>query len=243
MKLRYLILLLLVAVPAKATTVATGKSNYAVATHTDCVPNGGGVTSGNYEVIGVQVSSSNAASIASTRVPTWTQAYAIVDSISYYYWYGPATSSGAETITVTLASGTGLIGSGCGEWTSHFNVKSAGSYFAMFPLVAKITVATNSDIVVWASSNLGNPLISAPFTTEQSIMNGGTTFTVLSDYVAPSAGTYTIATNGAASPVFVVAFCSGSCVTSSPSSQIVRRNGNEKNLNKRRVVAVSQRAR
>ena len=223
MPIKIISLLLLLTAPATwATTVSTGKSDYATTTHTSCVPNVGGVTIGNYEVMGVQAASTHTASIASTRVPVWTLAQ-LADpggAIQYYYWYGPATSSGAETITVTLADGaTGNIGSACGEYTTHFNVTAAGAYFDQYPLTAIIAVGAGSDLVAWTTSNTGGPTISAPYITEQSIKDGGTTYTILADYVAPSAGSYTVPSGVLSSPVFVVGFC---CSGSRHKSQIIR---------------------
>lgn len=212
------VLFLLWCAPARSTYVNSGKSDFANAASTACVPNGGGVTAGNYEVIGIQANGSSGAitvGITSPRVTTW-----VVDQNDdgtgdrRMLAHGLVTSSGAETITATRISGTGLTGSACGEYTSNFNVTTAS------PSSGSIQASTGSDVVTFISNPITDVSIGAPFTQRQFIQFGGTHFAVFGDLNAGSTAVYT-ATPAPPSAVYLVALCLG-CGGVKHHAQVIR---------------------
>ena len=183
--------------PAQATYVSSGKQNFATAGSTSCVPNAGGVTAGNREVIFVQANTSTSVTIASTRVVTWTLDQSISNiggTVLIYMWSGVPISNGAETITVSFTSGTALIGSACGEWTSN-TVDTGNSSLAA--TVAMTSGQAVEDIVAGGTSGVGGTTLSAPFTQRQVINFSGTDYVAFGDLATSSTGTYTASFGGA----------------------------------------------
>jgi hypothetical protein len=177
------LLLVLCCAPARATYGNSGKQDFATAASTICVPNSGGVTAGDTEVMAVQSNSVTAVTVASTRVTTWMLDQS--DCCNHYLWHGVVTSSGAESITATLASGTAVIGSACAEYTAPFNETSSSG---------TINASAGSDVVAFASACCAAISTNAPFTQRQTINLGATPFAALADDNA-GAGSY--------SPTFV----------------------------------------
>lgn len=188
--------ILLASAQAQATYVASGKQNFAIAGSTACVPNGGGVTAGNREVIFVQANTSTSVTIASTRVVTWTLDQSIPNvgsTVLIYMWSGVPVSNGAETITVSFTSGTALIGSACGEYTSN-TVDTGNS--SLLATVAMTSTQAVEDIVAGGTSGVGGTTLSAPFTQRQVISYLGTDYVAFGDRTTSSTGTYTASFGG-----------------------------------------------
>lgn len=184
--IKLLAIILFFASAARGTYVDSGKSDFAFATSTTCVPNGSGVTIGNSIVIAVQSNDIAALSItASSKVTTWVLDQFVISSVSFYMWHGVVTSAGVESVTVTKASGTDLIGSACGEWTSSFNSSGMGTGSA------STTGILGHDVVAFASSGGGGIAVTSPFTLRQNIDVVGTHYALLADASAGSSGTYT----------------------------------------------------
>jgi hypothetical protein len=194
-------------VSAQANYVNSGKSNFATAASTSCVPNGGGVTSGNNIVIGVQRNTATSVTIASTRVPVWTLDTTGCCNVDLYH--GVATSSGAETIVATFTSGTALIGSVCGEYTTpSFNTSS---FTGTVSSLSGDVIAVGTACCFAISTN-------APFTQRQAAASGGTDFLALADYLPGAPGTYTVSWNNAVNG-YMLAFVSAKKVHH---SQLIR---------------------
>lgn len=186
--IKLLAIILFFASAARGTYVNSGKSDFAFASSTTCAPNGSGVTIGNSIVIAVQSNDIAALSItASSKVTTWVLDQFVISSVSFYMWHGVVTSAGVESVTVTKASGTDLIGSACGEWSSLFNATAMGTGSA------NTTGISGSDVVAFASSGGGGIAVTSPFTLRQNIDVGGTHFALLADVSVSPSGTYTAA--------------------------------------------------
>jgi hypothetical protein len=180
-----LLSLILLCVPSSslAAYVNSAVGSTGTATSTTCSPNGGGVTAGDIEVMVAWQNVGSWSGISSTRVTTWTQDY---NNSNLSYWHGVATSSGAETITVTLPSDS--VGSVCGEWsTTTLNVTNANAT----TVVSVTTTKAVTDLVLGASSNGSTVTLSAPFTQRQNLTIGASTHLVLGDSQQTSTGTYT----------------------------------------------------
>ena len=130
--------------------------------------------------------------ISSIRVTTWNN---VTNAGTNAYWYGTVTSSGAETISVTLSSN--LVTSVCGEYsTNTFDTSVTGSATS----VNITTTKPNADIVCTAGGGLSMP----PFTGIMNLRETGTLQTgpngklLLGDVNESTAGTYACSTTGAA---------------------------------------------
>lgn len=220
-KILPLILLACIGVyPARATYVNSGKSDFAGAANTQCVPNSGGVTSGNTIYVGVQANSATSVTISSARVPTWVLDRHAGSTINQFLWHGVATSSGADTVTVAFSSGTALIGSACGEYTVAPNLSSLnapGSSFGTIP------ASTGSNVIAFGCSSFALTGLNAPFTQRQVIQNTGVTFCAFGDQNAASTATYTatFTDGGSGTQVFMDSLCTG-CAGTRHFAQVIK---------------------
>lgn len=189
--------LLLACGPAGATYVSSGHQDFVGGTSTTtCNPNAGGVTAGNYEVMFVQANGSTSGTVSSTRVPSWTLKESAPSTI--YIFIGIATSSGAESITFTWSSSSGLTGSACGEYTTQFNASHQGG--------ASDTIAASSgDVVAVSTSGGGGIAAVSPLVHREYISIGATHYAELADQPVGSPGNYTSTFTNALN-VFSVAF-------------------------------------
>jgi hypothetical protein len=140
----------------------------------------GSVTSGDIEVAGM--SAVTVSSIASTRVSSWILGASTNHSLFYY---GVATSSGAETVTITMPGSAG-INLVCGEWNTsildQLNLQNPGN-----TAVITTTHAISDLVCLGAGGAGGGVSMNSPFTTR--VTNGGTNI-VLGDQQVTSTGTY-----------------------------------------------------
>lgn len=190
----------------RASYVSSGNNQFTFQNSTSCVPNAIAVTAGHSEVMGVQVdvtSPSPTLSISSTRVSSWTLDGEIIVGTggggqTIYMWRGVAASSGAETITVTGATGSPVLGSVCGEYTQTvLNATTESTNNNAFNSWSITTTANSADIVGIASAtSSGNPCnVTAPWNTRNSSSFLGGIFLILFDQSITSTGTYTAANN------------------------------------------------
>lgn len=178
---------------AHATFVQRGVSNFATAASTACVT--GTVTSGNVEVMAVDVVATTRMTISSTRVTTWKLAQAIVDASSIYIWYGVVTSSGAETVTASLTTGSAIIGSACLEYSGTVNLDATnGGAHATSLSLTTFNAATT--VLEVGRSSSGSTDASSPFTSRAQITLTGTAFIAVGEVVESSQGTYSSAFTG-----------------------------------------------
>lgn len=175
---------------ANATFVQGGTSNFATAASTACAT--GTVTSGNVEIMAVQSNSTTRVTISSTRVTAWKQAQANVNASSIYLWYGAITSSGAETVTVSLTTGTAVIGSACLEYSGTINRDASTSIFGS--ALSLTTVAASTTVI---EVGTGSPInATSPFTSRAQVTQAGTSFFTVGDVNESSQGTYSAAFTG-----------------------------------------------
>lgn len=218
-KLLPLILLACIAVyPARATYVNSGKADFAGGTTTTCAPNTGAATIGHNLWIGAQATTVVTFSISSTAVASWTRdQFSNGSGTSYVMYHGIVTSAVVPSIVIT-ASGATTIGSGCGEYTSNFNVSNNSA------ATGNIKASTGSDVVAFISNSVGSVSLGAPFTQRQSILLGGIAFAVFGDLNAGSTATYTATPSPTAgSTVFMDALCSGGgCTGTRHFAQVIK---------------------
>ncbi|SRR6266566_434631 len=201
-----LLFLMILCTPKRAygNFVSAGSASSASALSTSCVPNNSGVTVGDLEVMVAWGNIVTYTGISSTRVNHW-----ISDKVGLglAYWHGTATSSGSESITVTIASTIGThLSSVCAEYT--LNVLDAVN--APSNNVASVTTtAAVTDLVVGASDN-GTPAgagVASPFTTRAFVDDGvGQHRLVLADVGETSIGTYTATASGVFPGIVLAAF-------------------------------------
>lgn len=196
--IKLLPLLLLVACPARATYVASGHQDFAIATTATCVPNGGGVSAGHMLVFAIQVNALTSITITSLRA-TWgaadqsqTQASG---TVATYIYHARTTGAGAETITATLSSGSALMGAACGEYTTNA-FDTSNSINGTAGLDVPITTSfNNEDLVGFRTTGTSSPSF-ATFTVRETILSGVTPFAALADFSAVTAGPYLMQTGG-----------------------------------------------
>jgi len=169
-----------------------------------CSPNdgSGSVTAGNLIVMGVKINGSSITGISSVRVTTWVNEHTgTAGDVSY--WYGIATSSGVETITVSVAASQ-IYAAVCGEWSSTTSLNVFNSSSATTDSVTT-TVAVTQLIVVVGGDNTTSL---TNFTLRESAIlhttpNG---LILLGDLSESSTGTYTSTASAGAAAQCLGAF-------------------------------------
>ena len=219
-----LALLLALALPARATFVQGNHLDFATAASTACAT--GTVTSGNVEIMAVQANTGTTVTISSTRVTTWVRDQAIVNGlsgVSTYLWHGAITSSGAETVTVSLTSGTATIGSACLEYSGTVNLDAATG--GVNSTLSLTTVATTTTVIEAGTFSGGGTSASSPFTNRQQISLSGTQYFAVGDVNETSQGAYSAAFTGSGTAILMMESLTASAPVASTYVQSSAGNG------------------
>jgi hypothetical protein len=178
---------------ARASYVQGGTTTGGTGTSIVCTINSGSgsVTSGHMEVMAILNNGFATTGISSTRVPSWTRIAPTGSNVEL--WYGVSTSSGAETITVTLNGSTQFAGV-CGEYTETAHDQSANSG-ASTNTVSVTTTHAVETLVTAAAANTTLTLTNFTLRQTSILPTGPNQSLLLGDLGETSTGTYSSNTN------------------------------------------------
>jgi hypothetical protein len=156
-----------------------------------CSPSSGSgsVTAGDVEVMAAENNSGGWTGISSTRVTTWN---VVQDAVGVAMWYGVATSSGAETITVTFPFNDAIAA--CVELNANtFNAGSSSVPPTYTPATLSLTTTVPVTSIIAVSFGGKTSYVGTPFSLVVAPSNSGGYDYACNLYYASetSAGTHT----------------------------------------------------
>lgn len=192
---RFLFALLFLFLPSlvHASYVQGGTTPGSTGTSIVCSPNDGtgSVVSGHLIVMAIINNGGGSVSITSTRVPTWTN-YDPVGGTET--WYGIATSSGVETITVTIGPST-QFAAVCGEY-SLVNTLDVSNFSGLFTSTVSVTTTRAiTTLIVTAGTDPGASFVNFTLRKSATMFTAPNGLLLLGDLDETSVGTYTSTTS------------------------------------------------